>query len=143
MLRNAPDDIGIFAQEFLVSLLWSIPYPGQKQLLIGMETVYQLFFVLLPEQGIMLYEAEEIIPLDDLHFRRFYAFQEEKAGRTFVQTVEGSYKISFEEKLESNVLSLMIEKQSQAATAHQVEFACNLAFFQENGLGRYGQMSCL
>ena len=48
MLWHSLHDLRLFFDEFFISLLWSIFDMVKKQLLIGMETLYQFVLVEFP-----------------------------------------------------------------------------------------------
>ncbi len=80
MLRYPLNDIRIFFEQFFIPLLRSVLYSRQEQLLIGMKTVDEPFFILLSKQGIMLDEVVKIVSFDSLYLCRFDTFQKKRLG---------------------------------------------------------------
>ncbi len=75
-----------------------------------MKTVYEFFFIQLSQRQIIVDLVVKILSFYSCEFRRFDTLQIEKTRRALIQAVEGSHKISLEEKLESNVFPLIVEK---------------------------------
>lgn len=120
VLRHSPNNVGTFFEQFFVTLLRSVLYSGQKELLVGMEAIDELFLVTLSQGGITFYKFIEVFSANGCQLRWFYALQREKARSMFIQTVEGSNKIVFKEELEGYVFAFVIEEQPQATAVYKV-----------------------
>ncbi len=115
VLWDATYDVGMFLQQFFISLLRSVFYPRQEQLQVGMETVYESFLIYKSQRRVIIDKFVKVVSFYGCQFSRFYAFQVEKTWRAFVKAFKRSYEIPFKEELESNVFPFIVEEQPQAA----------------------------
>ena len=75
-----------------------------------MKTVYEFFFIQLPQRQIIVDLIVKILSSYSREFRWFDTLQIEKTRRAFIQTIEWGDKISLKKELKSNIFPLIIEK---------------------------------
>lgn len=79
MLRDPPDDIGMFAEQLFVPLSGRVSDPGEEELLVGVQPVDESLFVDSSCGGMLLDQREEVCFSYRQCLRRFDAFQGEEA----------------------------------------------------------------
>lgn len=84
MLRHSLNDLRLFLDKFLVSLLRSIFDMVEEKLLVSVETLYQFFLIELSYLHGFIYQTIEIISLNHKDFRWFDALQVEHAGLVII-----------------------------------------------------------
>ena len=121
----------ILPEEFLVALLRGVTDAGEKQLLVGVESVCQQIFIFIAEDIIGPDDVFQLFAVYREKYARLYAFKREEAWRSVVQAVERCDYISRKEELECDVLAVIVECEAQTSAADVIEFVCNHSFFED------------
>lgn len=143
MLRNASYNVGVFSQQLFIPLLRCVLYAGKEQLLIHMKTLDKFLLIHVPQGRLLLDKPIKIVRSDYRQLRGFNTFQGEQTRLPLVQAIERGHKIALEEKLESDVFPVIVEKESQTPLVNQIQSVGHFPLLQQDVLGRDGKRGCI
>lgn len=135
MLRNTADYFRILAEEFEITLFRGVTYSGEKQLLVGVETLREEALIKVPGVSIPFEQSPDSLPFHGNEAAPLYALKRKKAGRAVVQAVKRRHRTSREKELERDVPAVIVERKSQTSAAYEIKPSGDLPFFKNDSLG--------
>lgn len=132
MLWHALHQIRSLSDELIVAFLRTVSDPRKKKPLIENQPLKGVLLHRFPDGRAIAEDELEIFFGNHPHYCWFERFEGKYARLVHAETLDGGNTFAFEEKLERNVLSIVVEPGAQAAALNEISCFGDFTFPQQD-----------